>query len=325
MSEFDELMQGMEDIYARAKKQYDVNFGDEKVPASNYVLKLDSIRLIKTSAGNPRIMRNWIITEGLYEGYPIVDGMNLNNETGISFWMRDIAIMGYAVPSNPEGMVKLLEELNATNPIVSATLAYNGQYANLTIKEAVSGQEGIVEEKIDYESELGALCLAFGIKLPRNPKLNDMINSIEKAGGFSSDDLGEAEFSLLENMNLDSLIDMKKEEEEKAEKEEEKKEDKKEKKEKEEKKKEEKPEEKKKASKKEKIAEQQEKLKMTDERFKELTDFCDVWGINIGKTDTPENVLEAIKSTEYPKNSCDENDIAVLKSLNLEHLMVDED
>ena len=139
--EIREMLQRGQEEWETGAKDYAVRYGDKQVPADTYLFRVQRLALSSTRAGNPRIMRNLVIHEGPYKGYPVFDSIQLSGSM-LSASMQEIVLMGGVIPEELSKIVDVIDEITAIGPICKGVLTYsefNGRpWANVTLTELVA-------------------------------------------------------------------------------------------------------------------------------------------------------------------------------------------
>lgn len=115
--------------------------GNPKVEDGRYIAQLVGLELGQSSAGRDQIARDFKIIEGELKGEKLRDYQGLDTEKGISFFMRDLARLGYEEPDGLEDCGPIVEEINKEKPQVRISVKNNGEFQNVFIDKALSSDE----------------------------------------------------------------------------------------------------------------------------------------------------------------------------------------
>jgi hypothetical protein len=114
-SKYAERLKKMKKAWAGSKAEYEYTFGGEKVAEGVYSAQLQDLQLAeskgKRTAGQLYIRREFVISEGEFEGVPVRDMMWIENEKGPVYLRRFIEMCGFDSP--PEDQPELLEDVLA--------------------------------------------------------------------------------------------------------------------------------------------------------------------------------------------------------------------
>lgn len=112
-SKYAERLKKMKKAWAGSKAEYEYTFGGEKVAEGVYSAQLQDLQLAeskgKRTAGQLYIRREFVISEGEFEGVPVRDMMWIENEKGPVYLRRFIEMCGHECP--PEDKPELLEDV----------------------------------------------------------------------------------------------------------------------------------------------------------------------------------------------------------------------
>lgn len=157
MSEYTKKLAGMKTAYDDSQNQYDSMFGGAKVPAGNYVAKLQSAVIKESqSSGKLMIAREHLITEGEFANITIYDNIMLETPMGFTFVRRWVDMMGYEQPEQPEEIEDIVSDIAEEAPVVKIRIKHSGDFVNVSVIEVLDGtgdEAGESDEQADETEE----------------------------------------------------------------------------------------------------------------------------------------------------------------------------
>lgn len=142
----------MKSGWASSEQQYKEMFGASDLPEDTYIAKLQDCELSESNAGNIRVKREHVIMEGEHKGVVVRDGLNLENEYGLVFCRRWLAMLGVDIPENPEELETLLAEVKEAAPVCKIRVRHSGDFTNVDVISVLDEDE---EELSSGEAEGG--------------------------------------------------------------------------------------------------------------------------------------------------------------------------
>jgi len=147
-----DALSSISSIYKTAKAQAD-SFLGESVPAGKYEMKLSDIKFLEKTKDNVTklsLARTFTVLSGEHAGMCQKDFMALSNETGLSFALQFVGVMGYEIPSDPSGLPEIIEDMQQSQPTVIAEIVHSGEFVNVRVQECL---ESAAEEEEEEEEE----------------------------------------------------------------------------------------------------------------------------------------------------------------------------
>lgn len=222
MDQFEERLHKMQGNYAQAKTQQEQMFGGAAVDAGIYEARLSSAALaFSKKKGTLQIKRTHIITSaGNFEGVPVTDYMNLENEYGFVFARRWIEICGKECPEKAIDFKKVVDELSKSHATCRIEVRRDGDFTNVSVVELLSGEgktsaedktpvEETPVEETPVENETLAALKAFASSqdIAFDDGLDvDGIKELISAYNYESGKLTAEERELLTSNDLGGLI-----------------------------------------------------------------------------------------------------------------------
>ena len=143
MSEYTQRLSNMKDAYDESQNQYDSMFRGVKIPAANYLARLQSAKVTESkSSGKLMVSREHIITDGEYKGMVVYDNIMLETPMGFTFARRWFDMMGYNQPENPKEIPDLVEEMANEAPDVKIRIKHSGDFINVSVIEVIGEGSG---------------------------------------------------------------------------------------------------------------------------------------------------------------------------------------
>lgn len=138
-SKFAERLSGMKTTINESKNTYDSMFAGVKIDPGQYIVRLQSAKIIETkSSGKLMIVREHIVVEGSWQGHVIRDYMNLESPMGMAFVRQWIDQCGYQFPDeNPAELEDVIEAIANESFTCKAQVKQSGDFINLTVLEII--------------------------------------------------------------------------------------------------------------------------------------------------------------------------------------------
>lgn len=213
-------------VWKQSEEAYKEAFGAENLAEDTYVVKLRNCELKLNNKEQLTIVRSHVILEGDFKGIPITDRFNLESDWGAVRARRWFLMLGKDAPENSEEIEELLVEINDEKAVCKGRFSRNNGFANLDITSVIGedydgseGGEGGEGTEIDLESmdkdELRALIKENELDIDGWRKMDEdalreaiaeaISGSEEGSEGEEGEEGGESEEGSDDSVDLDSL------------------------------------------------------------------------------------------------------------------------
>lgn len=219
-SKYAERLKKMKRAWAGSKAEYEYTFGGEKVAEGVYAAQLQDLSLAeskgKRTAGQLYIRREFVISEGEFEGVPVRDMMWIENEKGPVYLRRFIEMCGQECPpeDKPEELEDVLAKMKKDAPKVKLQVVHPANFDGLNLRVQGLDNDGSADGDIDLDDlddmdkkELKALVKEKDLDIDGYRKMDedDLREAVKEALGGEDEDGGDDDRDDLDEMDKKEL------------------------------------------------------------------------------------------------------------------------